>query len=57
MAISKARDNLKGARRELANTIDSLSSRLFSLGSRSKRSKIKLAIDYIDKSIQALRGL
>ena len=57
MTIPKARDNLKGARRELADAIDSLPSRLFALRSRRKRSKIRKAIDYVDKSMQALRGL
>ena len=57
MAISKAKDNLKDARREMADAIDKLPNRLFSLRSRSKRSRIKRAILYIDKSIQELRGL
>jgi len=57
MAASNARDSLKMARRELADTIDKLPNRLFSLRGRSKRSKIRRAIEYIDKSIQELRGL
>ena len=57
MTISKARDDLKGARRELADAIDKLPSRLLALRSRRKRSKIKRAIDYVDKSMQELRGL
>ena len=57
MTVSNARDSLRGARRELADAIDSLPYRLFSLKSRSKRIRIKRAVDYIDKSMQELRGL
>ena len=57
MTVSKARDDLKGARRELADAIDSLPNRMFALRGREKRNKIKRAIGYIDKSIQELRGL
>lgn len=57
MTVSNARDNLKMARRELADAIDKLPNRLFSLRSRSKRSRIKGAILHIDRSIQELRGL
>ena len=57
MAVPNARNNLKVARRELADAIDKLPSRLFSLRSRGKRGRIKRAILYIDKSMQELRGL
>ena len=57
MAISNARNSLVVARRELADAIDKLPNRLFSLRSRGKRGKIKRAILYIDRSMQELRGL
>ena len=57
MTVSKAREDLKYARRELAVAIDSIPSRMFALKSRNKRNKLKRAIDYVDKSMQELRGL
>ena len=57
MAVSKAKDDLRQARRELASAIDSIPNRLFALRNKGKRSKIKRAIGYIDKSMQELRGL
>lgn len=57
MAISKARDNLKGARRELADAIDSLPSHMFALRAKSKQGKMKRAIGAIDKALAELRGL
>jgi len=57
MTVSNARNSLIVTRRELADAIDKLPNRLFPLRSRSKRSRIKRAILYIDKSMQELRGL
>ena len=57
MTVSNARNSLIVARRELADAIDKLPSRLFALRSRGKRGRIKRAILYIDKSMQELRGL
>ena len=56
MSVANARVNLKNARRELADAIDTLPKSLFSR-SRSKRSKIKRAIDAVDGALENLRGL
>jgi len=56
MSVAKARENLKYARRELADAIDVLPTSIFSK-SRGKRRKIKQAIDAVDRILYNLRGL
>jgi len=56
MSVAKARENLKGARRELADAIDVLPRSIFSRA-RKKRGKIKRAMDTIDRTLENLRGL
>ena len=56
MVMARARNNLKSARRNLADAIDVLPKSIFSK-TRSKRNKIKQAIDTIDKTIETLKGL
>ena len=55
MSVAKAKDNLRSARRELADVIDTLPTRRFILN--RKRNKVKRAIDAVDKSLRELRGL
>lgn len=59
MSVSKARDNLKQARREIADSIDQLPQPLLFRGraTRSKRNRMKRSITAIDNAIEALRGL
>jgi len=56
MSVAKARENLKGARRNLADAIDILPRSIFSRA-RSKRGKIRRAMDTIDRTLENLRGL
>ena len=55
MSVSKAKDNLKSARRELADVVDTMPSRRLIFN--SKRGRVKRAIDAIDRSLRELRGL
>ena len=56
MSIAKAKDNLRSARRQLADVIDILPTKRFIFGN-IKRGKVKRAIDAVDKSLRELRGL
>jgi len=56
MSVANARVYLKDARRELADAVDVLPKSIFSRA-RSKRGKIKRAIDAVDKTLEMLRGL
>jgi len=56
MSVAQARGSLKDARYSLAHAIDTLPKSIFSRA-RSKRKKIKRAIDTIDKTLETLRGL
>jgi len=55
MSVSKARDSLRDARRQLADAIDTMPVRRLMFN--SKRGKVKRAIDAVDKSLRELRGL
>ena len=55
MSVAKAKDNLRDARRQLADVIDTMPVRRLIFN--SKRGKVKRAIDAIDKSLRELRGL
>ena len=56
MSVAKAKDNLRSARRELADAIDVLPVKRLPF-SNNKRNKVKRAIDTVDKSLRELRGL
>ena len=58
MSVTKAKENLQSARRNLADAVDTLPRSFFSkVRSRSKLSKMKRAISATDKALAELRGL
>jgi len=56
MSIAKARDNLRDARRHIADELEEMPKRILFRG-RSKRSKLRRALAYTDKIMAELRGL
>ena len=58
MSIAKARENLKDARRNLADAIESLPKpSLLGIRNRRKRSKIIQILNSVDKTLENLRRL
>jgi len=58
MSVAKARENLRGARHELAGAIESLPKpSLLKIRNRRKRNKIIQALNSVDNSLDKLRGL
>ena len=56
MSVARARENLKDARRNLADAIDNIPKSFFSRV-RSRQGKMKRAISATDKALAELRGL
>ena len=56
MSVAKARENLRDARRNLADAIDGIPKSFFSRG-KGKQNKLKRAISATDKALAELRGL
>jgi len=58
MSVAKARENLRGARRNLADAIEGLPKpSLLGIRNRRKRSKIIQTLNSVDNSLEKLRGL
>ena len=56
MSVAKARENLRDARRNLADAIDGIPKSFFSRV-RSKQGKMRRAVSATDKALAELRGL
>ena len=56
MSVAKAKENLRDARRNLADAIDILPTRSLFSKTRGKRGRIRRAISATDKALAELRG-